>query len=305
MKTIITNIDRIGDPFVILVGDTYYMYATSPLDAIGFRVWTSKDLVDWTESGICYKKDDNCFGYCDFWAPEVIYNEKTKKYVLHYSARDKKTDVLKAGVATSDSPLGPFVDAVEGKPMFDLGKDIAVIDATCFVDDDGKAYLYFVKDCSMNVINGVHTSQIFVAELSDDFLSLKGDIKMVTTPDQEWELKRCSEWIWNEGPFILKRDGKYYLTYSSNAYDSKHYSVGVAVANSPFGKFEKLPENPILSYIEGVTSGPGHNMFFNDKQGNLVCAYHVHTSLEKPSPDRKAVFSPAYFKDGKLIIEYK
>ena len=305
MKTIITKVDRIGDPFVLLEGDTYYMYATSPLDAVGFRVWTSKDLVDWKEEGLCYKKDDNCFGYCDFWAPEVIYNKKTKKYVLHYSARDRKTDVLKTGVATSDSPLGPFVDAVEGKPMFDLGKDIATIDASVFVDDDGKAYIYFVKDCSMNVINGVHTSQIYVSELSEDFLSLKGDMKLVTTPDQAWELARSNEWVWNEGPFILKKDGKYYLTYSSCAYDTKYYSVGVAVADSPYGKFVKLPENPILSYIEGVTSGPGHNMFFNDKEGNLVCAYHIHTSLEHPSPDRTAAFSPACFKGDKLVIEYK
>jgi len=305
MSTYITKIDRIGDPFIMLVGDTYYMYATSPLDAIGFRVWTSSDLKEWKEEGLCYTKDDKCFGYCDFWAPEVIYNKKTKKYVLHYSARDKQTDVLKTGVATSDSPLGPFVDAVEGKPMFDLGKDIATIDASCFVDDDGKAYLYFVKDCSMNVINGVHTSQIYVSELSEDFLSLNGDIKMVTTPDQEWEVKRSTEWVWNEGPFILKHNGKYYMTYSSNCFDTPYYSVGYAVADTPFGKFEKAKENPILWYIEGVTSGPGHNMFFKDKNGDLICAYHIHTYLDRPSADRTVAFSPAEFVGDKLVINYK
>ncbi len=56
MKTIITKIDKIGDPFVLLEGDTYYMYATSPLEALGFKVWTSKDLVNWEDAGICYKK---------------------------------------------------------------------------------------------------------------------------------------------------------------------------------------------------------------------------------------------------------
>ena len=43
MKTIITKIDKIGDPFVLLEGDTYYMYATSPLEALGFKVWTSRN----------------------------------------------------------------------------------------------------------------------------------------------------------------------------------------------------------------------------------------------------------------------
>lgn len=305
MSTFITKIDKIGDPFVLLKDGIYYMYATSPAEANGFKVWTSKDLKEWDLAGQCYQKTDDCFGYCDFWAPEVKYNEKTKKYVMHYSARDKQTNVLKTGVATADSPLGPFVDAVKGKPMFDFGKDIATIDATCFVDDDGQAYLYFVKDCSMNVINGVHTSQIYCARLTDDFLSLNGEIKLISTPDQEWEISRSAEWQWNEGPYVVKHDGKYYMTYSSNCFDCAFYSVGVAISDSPMGKFVKEQDNPVLAYIEGITSGPGHNMFFNDKNGNMTCAYHIHTDRVHPGADRTVAFSPAYFKDGKLVIDYK
>ena len=305
MSTIYTKVDKIGDPFVLCENGKYYMYATSPFDAIGFRVWTSDDLENWTEVGLCYEKTDECFGCCDFWAPEVIYNKNTGKYVLHYSARDKASGVLKTGVAVADSPLGPFTDAVKGKPMFDFGKDIATIDASCFVDDDGKAYLYFVKDCSMNVINGVHISQIYCAPLTEDYLSLNGEVKLITTPDSEWEIKRSTDWQWNEGPFVVKHDGKYYLTYSSNCYNTKYYSVGYAVADKPFGKFVKAEENPILSYIDNVTSGPGHNMFFKDKNGVLTCAYHIHTYLDAPSADRKVCFSPAYFKNGKLVVNYK
>ena len=305
MKTIITKIDKIGDPFVLPVDGVYYMYATSPLEASGFKVWTSTNLVDWKEEGLAYQKTEECFGCCDFWAPEVIFNPNTGKYVMHYSARDKASGVLKTGVAVADSPLGPFMDAVPGKPMFDFGKSIATIDASCFIDDDGQAYLYFVKDCSMNVINGSHVSQIFCARLTPDFLSLDGEVKLIATPDQKWELDKGTEWIWNEGPYILKKDGVYHMTYSSNCFDTKYYSVGVATSTSPMGKFVKSEENPIMSYIDGVTSGPGHNMFFKDFDGNLVCAYHVHTYLDKPSADRTVAFSPAEFKDGKIVINYK
>lgn len=305
MGTYITKIDKIGDPFVMLVGDTYYMYATSPTEANGFKVWTSDDLKEWALKGQCYQKTEDSFGCCDFWAPEVIFNKNTGKYVLHYSARDKQTGVLKTGVAVADSPLGPFEDAVKGKPMFDFGKDIATIDATCFVDDDGQAYLYFVKDCSMNVINGVHTSQIFCAKLTEDYLSLDGEVKLISTPDQEWETARSAEWQWNEGPFIVKHDGKYYMTYSSNCFDCCYYSVGVAVSSSPMGEFVKEKDNPVLAYMEGITSGPGHNMFFTDKNGVMTCVYHVHTDREHPGADRTVAFSPAKFVGDKLVIDYK
>ena len=68
---------------------------------------------------------------------------------------------------------------------------------------------------------------------------------------------------------------------------------------------QKAKENPILWYIEGKTSGPGHNMFFNDKDGNLICAYHIHTYLDRPSADRTVAFSPAEFVGEKLVINYK
>ena len=138
-----TEITGIGDPFILKDGDTYYMYATSAPD--GFKYFTSKNLTDWTKGGYCYK--DSPWGENNFWAPEVY--ARNGKYYMIFTARWKEKHSLRIGVAVADSPEGEFKDLL-GAPLFDFG--YAVIDATLFQDDDGKEYLYYVRDCSENII---------------------------------------------------------------------------------------------------------------------------------------------------------
>ena len=85
---IVTNITRIGDPQILLHEGTYYCYATSSkIDGNTpryFCVWTSDDLVNWSEPTVCFDTS-NHWGSDSFWAPEVIYHNG--KFVMHYSAR--------------------------------------------------------------------------------------------------------------------------------------------------------------------------------------------------------------------------
>ena len=107
------------------------------------------------------------------------------------TARQAKNHSLRIGVAVSDSPEGEFKDLTDG-PLFDLG--YAAIDATLLSDDDGKEYIYFARDCSENIINGVHTSQIYVAEIAPDYKSLLTEPVMVTTPDLPYETSHNKNW---------------------------------------------------------------------------------------------------------------
>jgi hypothetical protein len=52
--------------------------------------------------------------------------------------------------------------------------------------------------------------------------------------------------MWNEGAFMYKHNGKYYLTYSANPFWAREYAVGYAVADSPLGDFVKPEKNRIL-----------------------------------------------------------
>jgi GH43 family beta-xylosidase len=126
---------------------------------------------------------------------------------------------------------------------------------------------------------------------------------LLLQPDQEWEGLE-GDYQWNEGPFVLKNDGKYYLMYSANYYASEDYSVGYAVADKPTGPFTKASENPILSknLDEGV-SGPGHNSVTTGPDGEtLYTVYHIHTHPLVPSGDRQMSIDKIEFIDGKLKI---
>ncbi|OCL28772.1 glycoside hydrolase [Orenia metallireducens] len=291
------EITDIGDPFVIKHQDQYYMYATSAPD-FGFKVWESTDLVNWEEKALALDSglEGNRWGTGDFWAPEVINYQD--KFYMTYSARDEDGH-LKIALAVSDNPIGPFINLKA--PLFDRG--MSYIDGHILIDQ-GVPYLYYVKDCSENIINGVHTSQIFVQEMSKDLLELKGEPTLVVEPSQSWE-GISESWQWNEGPFVLKHEGTYYLMYSANVYSSSDYSIGYATADNPLGPWKKYKNNPILvKDLENGISGPGHNSVISSPDDSeLFIVYHIHTYPDMPNGNRTMSIDRLYFEDGILKVE--
>jgi GH43 family beta-xylosidase len=291
-------IKNIGDPFVLRVPDgKYYCYATSASD--GFKAWSSEDLVQWKEEGYVYIRREDSWGVADFWAPEVVlYNGR---YYMHYSARWGKNQSLRIGVAVADSPTGPFLD-VFNRPMFDFG--YAAIDGHVLFDEDGSKYFYYSRDCSENIVDGRHESHLYVMELDDDLTLLKGNPILLTRPEQEWEIRSGPEWRWNEGPFVLKHNDRYYLMYSANFFMSRDYSVGYAVAERPMGPFVKAAHNPILFTNVPEISGPGHNSVTTSPDGSeLFIVYHIHTDAQKPGGDRQVCIDRMGFReDGSLYV---
>ena len=289
-----TKITGIGDPFVLVYEGVYYMYATSAKD--GFKYYTSTNLTDWEDKGYCLK--NSSWGECDFWAPEVF--ERNGKFYMIYTARWNKNHSLRIGVSVADKPSGPFEELTKG-PLFDFG--YAAIDATLHSDENGKEYLYFVRDCSENVIDGVHTSVIYVSEISKDYTRLLTQPIKISEPDCNWEVCNSPDWHWNEGPAVLKRGSTYYMCYSANCYASRDYSVGYSISKSPLGPFEKYKNNPVLKYGENDYSGPDHNSFFEGLDGKLYTAFHVHTDYDCPSGDRRACIAEVVFdNEGNLKI---
>lgn len=291
------GITDIGDPFMLKISETeYYLYCTSAED--GFYCWRSEDMVNWTDKKMCYVRQADSWGKDSFWAPEVVAYHN--QYYLYYTARNENGS-LRIGLAVSDTPDGPFVDE-KNEPLFDFG--YAAIDGNVLIDDDGSKYLYYSKDCSENMVGDIHTSQIYAVPLSDDMKSVVGEPVFLTTPEQPWEC-RSGDYLWNEGPEVIKHDDTYYLTYSANYFASSLYSVGYATSESPLGPFVKAEENPILTSqgLEAV-SGTGHHSFvLSPDASELWIAYHSHTDVSNPSGDRKVNIARAGFTaDGKLYM---
>ena len=293
---IITPITGIGDPQIILHNGMYYCYATSSSE--GFLVWESRDLTNWSEGKLCFRAIDS-WGKSHFWAPEVIFHNG--KFIMHYTAMSRTLNSLRIGVAVADNPMGPFRD-VHNAPMFDFG--YAAIDGSAFTCDEGN-FLYFSRDCSENIVDGVRTSQIYCVRLNDDLTKTVGEPVLMTTPEHDFERKSLSmdePHLWNEGPCVIKRGGEYIMNYSANCYATNDYAICVATAPHPMGPWKKSSNNPVLSCREDLF-GTGHNAFFTAIDGRRMTAFHIQTDPAHPSGNRRTVIGQVDFteKDGEIV----
>jgi beta-xylosidase len=266
----------LADPFILLYEDNYYAYGTNAKD--GIAVYTSNDLKTWTKYPTLALHKDNSYGDKNFWAPEVYH--RNGKFYMYYTAEEHIC------VATADSPLGPFRQH-EQKPMI---ADEKCIDNSLFIDDDGKAYLYFDR-----FNDGLN---IWVAELNDNLTDIKTEtMKPCIHVSQQWEE------VWprvNEGSFVIKSEGTYFMTYSANSFESPFYGIGVATAPSPAGPWTKYAHNPIYQNVRELV-GIGHSAMFRDKNGALQIVFHSHNSKTKIHP-RLMHISSVTFDKGQMSI---
>jgi xylan 1,4-beta-xylosidase len=268
---------EIADPFVLRVDKKYYLYPTS--DTRGYEVFVSDDLVHWERKARVFRDPRG-----GDWAPEVFhYRRGDGKFYLYYTDNmpGERRDSLdkQIGVAVADSPLGPFTDkAVLAE---------RAIDADLFQDDDGQLYLYYV-----HFSNGFN----IMAQPMATPLDKLGEPKVVIRPTQDWE-KRSGEVT--EGPFMLKHNGTYYLTYSGSGADSPHYGIGYATSKSPMGPFVKYAGNPI-AHRGGKVLGPGHHSVVEGPDGKLWLVYHQKWDAEK-NFHRFLAIDPLWFDEQGVI----
>jgi beta-xylosidase len=272
-----------ADPYVLEHDGKYYLYGTG--GGKGIRVYVSDDLANWSAAagasdGFALDSLD-VWGSYGFWAPEVYRIDD--KFRIYFTVQER------IATAESDSPLGPFVQKEEEFEPFHL--DVPEIDTHLFIDDDGKKYLYFVRFTGGN--------EIWVAELNDDLRSINEQtLTRCFGASQAWENSQREPYAHarvNEGPFILKHKGTYYLTYSANHTASPDYGVGYATSNSPMGPWVKYEGNPILTGNGVNINGPGHHSFTHSPSGQLYIVYHTHFDMTRMGR-RKLAIDPAGFE---------
>ncbi len=296
---------RMGDPFVMRYGDRYYLYGTTAGD--GFKCWRSSNLVDWSaagEGGYAYKATAESWGGNTFWAPEVVYYKG--KFYMVFSCQPAKDKEFTARIclAVADKPEGPFKDM--RAPLFDNGW--SCIDGHIFIDEDGSAYLFFDKvgavgDAWGEKAEGYLYGIIYGVRLKDDLGGIAGEPVKCLEADQRWELgwsagqprTRC-----DEGAFVFKHDGKYYMTYSANYYADPNYGIGYATAVTPLGPWTKSKDNPLVKKNASIgVSGPGHNSITESPdRKELFMVYHTHGDPERVVNIDRLVFE----KDGAVKL---
>ena len=273
-----------ADPAVLVVDERVYLYTGHDEQVVGgedyrmydYRLWTSDDMISWKNKGAVLR-------YSDFeWARG---NEKTgNAYAGHVTHREDASGNSRyyfyvtleggqpefgftIGVAVSDSPEGPFTDP-RGMPMILLEETASYqkhswrnIDPAVFVDDDGRAYLYWGN------------KQLWWVELESDLIHLKGENYTLDVNGNMQNREVHNVKIntvdtlpnFEEAPYISKHNGMYYLVYAAGFPES----IAYATSTSATGPWQY--QGVIMDPLPGTSTI--HPAMF-DFKGSTYLAYH-------------------------------
>jgi beta-xylosidase len=232
--------DWYADPEAIIYGNQYWIFPTYSYnyeDQTFLDCFSSPDLINWTKHSKIIDTAEVKWAKIAMWAPSVI--EKNGKYYLFFGANDvHEGEIGGIGVAVSDKPQGPYKDIL-GKPLIgNIVNGAQPIDQFVFFDN-GIYYLYYGGWSHCNVV-----------KLNDDFTGLMpfedGSFYKEITPQN-----------YCEGPFVFKKDNKYYFMWSEGGWTGPDYSVAYAVADNPLGPFIRIGK--ILEQDLSIATGAGHH----------------------------------------------
>ncbi|MDR0795203.1 MAG: glycoside hydrolase family 43 protein [Tannerella sp.] len=249
----------IPDPSVIRVGDTYYVAGTSSEWAPPYRLYESKDLVNWTYLGGLFKEMPS-WTMGSYWAPELFYHNDT--YYVYYTARrasDRKSFI---GVATTSNIKEGFTDHGVIVEWTNEAIDAYVLEVNGELYITWKAY----------GLDRGKTIEILGAKLSDDGLKLAGDaFTMLTAERDTWEAGGI------EGQCLVEHNGYIYMFYSGNGCCGRNcnYMTGVARSKTITGPWEKYEGNPIL-YGDDRFRCPGHGTLVETPDNRYFFVYHAY-----------------------------
>ncbi|EGF89403.1 xylosidase/arabinosidase [Asticcacaulis biprosthecium C19] len=274
-----------ADPSPHVFDGKVYVYATNDQDNSGkywdstdWRLFSSNDLKTWADEGsflsvtvFKWAKPD-----AKAWAPEAAY--RNGKYYFYAPVGGDKI-----GVAVSDHPKGPFIDA-RSDALVDKARDANAgaepIDPAVLIDDDGQAYLLF----------GTRVPKI--VRLKANMIETEGpilDIAIEGFPADDAKKK------YGEAPYLHKRDGIYYFTFSTGWPGQIVY----ATAATPLGPFTY--RGVVLDYLEINTN---HQAII-DFQGQPWLFYHDKLLEGGGSYKRSITFAPLSYSEGGAMVEVR
>lgn len=251
------------------------------VDLTGVRCYSSRDLLHWKDEGLVLKAVPNDPAHdlhpskvCE--RPKVLFNPRTKKFVMwmHIDSEDYKA--ARAGVAVANRPTGPFQYLGSVRPE---GQDSR--DQTLFQDDDGRAY----RICSSE-----NNRTTYVSLLADDYLAHAGKFARL------FESRRM------EAQVVFKHAGKYYFLASGcTAWDPN--AARSAVADSIWGPWKELG-NPCRGPKAEITfGGQGTHVFpVPGRPGAFV--FMADRWHKTDLADSRYLWLPLRIENGRPVIRW-
>ncbi len=228
-----------GEPHVF--GDRVYIYGSHDsadgkiFCPYNYVVWSAPvdDLANWQYHGEVYARTQdpsNAENKMDLWAPDVARGADGRYYMFYCLTFNPEF-----GVAVSDSPAGPFEFYGHVKnPDGTTFRELLPFDPAVLVDDDGRVYLYYGFYDEPNPDYDIVTSPgcVFI-ELEPDMLTVKAGPVVVLPGDELAVGTEFEGHAFHEASSIRKKDGLYYLVYSSML----SHELCYAVSSRPDGDF--------------------------------------------------------------------
>lgn len=300
---------------MLLHKNTYYWFGEHKVEGktgntaqVGVHCYSSKDLYNWVDKGIALQVSDDSISDiqrgCILERPKVIYNSRTKKFVMwfHLELKGEGYASARAGIAVADKVTGPytFIRSIRATPgnypvnvkdlstdtknlfVRDLNGGQMVRDQQLFVDDDGKAYHIFASE---------DNATLHIAELTDDYLDYTG------------KYVRVFENRYMEAPAIFKKDGLYYFM-GSGCTGWAPNAARSAVAPSIWGPWVELG-NPCVG--EGADKTfQSQSTYILPVQGMNNAFIYMGDRWTPSNPiDGRYVWLPIQFEENKFKIEWQ
>jgi len=261
-----------SDPAPMVHNGTMYVYTGHDEDNADFfwmqewRVYSTQDMVNWQDHGSPLALESFSWADDRAWASQTI--ERDGKFYWYICAHSRLSRGMAIGVAVSDSPTGPFRDAI-GKPLFENGS-WDHIDPTVMIDDDGQAWLMWGNP------------RIYYLKLNKDMISYSGELGMIDMTEEGFgapsmdkrEKDKKYKDNYTEGPWLRKVDSSKFKVDPAKAYQLLYAAGGVpehisySTAPSPLGPWtyagEIMPLCDTKSFTNhcGVADYKGHSYFF-------------------------------------------
>ena len=258
-----------ADPHVMLHTDGwYYFTATAPeYDRIELRRARTLGELSTAEVKVVWRKHPSGPMGAHIWAPEIHYIAG-KWYVYFTAGRSENKWDIRLYVLEN-----PSVNPLEGewteKGQIKVGWELFTLDATTF-EHRGVRYLAWAQ-----AVPGVKGTNIYLAKMDTPW-SITGTQVCLTKPDLPWE--HIGHAV-NEGPSVLIKNGRVFMTYSASATDA-NYCLGLLTARADAdllnpASWTKSPAPVFKSDSAAGQYGPGHNCFTTTPDGRTdILVYH-------------------------------
>ncbi len=266
---------RRADPYIYLHTDGYYYFCASVPEYDRIELSRSRDiaglaraapLVVWSLRRRFLVEDRN------FWAPELHYLDG--KWFIYYAAGTNFDPFdVRIRVIENDA-ADPMSGTWEDRGKLDTGRDTLSLDSTVF-EQGGKRYLLWAQRLTRSPASSM---DLYIARLKTP-LKLGSKPVMIGRADQSWEMRDPAD-LKMQGPAVLKRNGRVFISYSSNATDAR-YCIGLMEARDDAdlldpASWKKLPGPALDTDAAAGVYGPGHNSFTTSPDGAVdYIVYHA------------------------------